>query len=50
MENYYEVLDIICLTFALLGMVFMFFYPLNNKKMLEIEADLVERWKNAQND
>jgi len=36
--------------FALLGMVFMFFYPLNNKKMLEIETELVERRKEAQND
>ena len=36
--------------FALLGMVFMFFYPLNNKKMLEIETELVARRKEAQND
>jgi GPH family glycoside/pentoside/hexuronide:cation symporter len=32
--------------FALLGMVFMFFYPLNNKKMLEIETELVARRQN----
>ena len=29
------------------GVVTMFFYPLNNKRMLEIEADLTERRKGA---
>jgi GPH family glycoside/pentoside/hexuronide:cation symporter len=35
---------------ALFGMVVMVLYPLNNKKMAQIEADLIERRKQAEND
>jgi GPH family glycoside/pentoside/hexuronide:cation symporter len=29
--------------FGLIGVVLMLFYPLNNRKMVEIEEDLTER-------
>lgn len=31
--------------FALLGMVFMFFYPLNKSRMAQVESELIERRK-----
>ncbi len=34
--------------FALLGMVFMFFYPLNKKLMHQVETELIERRKKAE--
>ena len=36
--------------FTLLGVAAMVFYPLSNKKMLEIETELIERRKVAKND
>lgn len=36
--------------FALLGMVFMFFYPLNKTKMAQIETELIERRKQAKDE
>ena len=35
---------------ALFGMVVMVLYPLNTKKMAQIEADLIARRKQAEND
>ena len=34
--------------FALLGMAFMFFYPLNKAKMAQVQSDLIERRKQEQ--
>jgi GPH family glycoside/pentoside/hexuronide:cation symporter len=31
--------------FALVGMIFMFFYPLSNAKMAQVQSDLIERRK-----
>ena len=36
--------------FAMIGMVLMFFYPLKKHMMMQVETELVERRKNAQND
>ena len=33
--------------FAIIGMVVMWFYPLTNKKMMEIEQELTARRKSA---
>lgn len=33
--------------FALLGMVFMFFYPLNKSQMAQVESELIERRKQS---
>ena len=35
--------------FALVGMVFMFFYPLDKKMMVKIEEDLTARRQDSQN-
>jgi len=31
--------------FALLGMIFMFFYPLNKSRMAQVESELIARRK-----
>ncbi len=36
--------------FALLAMVFMFFYPLNKVKMAQVQSDLIERRRQSAND
>lgn len=36
--------------FAVIGMVIMFFYPLKRNMMMQVETELVERRKEAQND
>ena len=36
--------------FAMIGMVLMFFYPLKKHLMMQVETELVERRKEAQND
>jgi GPH family glycoside/pentoside/hexuronide:cation symporter len=36
--------------FALLGMIFMFFYPLNKSRMAQVESELIERRKQSRND
>jgi GPH family glycoside/pentoside/hexuronide:cation symporter len=36
--------------FAMIGMILMFFYPLKKHMMMQVETELVERRKDAQND
>jgi GPH family glycoside/pentoside/hexuronide:cation symporter len=36
--------------FALLAMVFIFFYPLNKSRMAHVQSDLIERRRHSQND
>jgi len=39
------VMSIYPAVFALLGMIFMFFYPLNKSRMAQVESELIERRK-----
>jgi len=36
--------------FAMIGMVLMFFYPLKKQLMMQVETELIERRKQAEND